>query len=139
SSLSAPQPMSSPLCQMVQKVTSGLRSSSKSRAWLLSGGDTSRIAAKCSASNAAISGPVRSSILIFNSGMSSFGVVNTRAFYRIELSIQLLDEIQHVSVQVSNSELPCVVKRVVNMLDEIDTGALTMNGSCHLTRLENLV
>ncbi|VWX57616.1 hypothetical protein VARIO8X_120308 [Burkholderiales bacterium 8X] len=65
SSLSAPHPSSRSPSQADQKVISGRRSRSRSRAWTLSGGEISRMLARCSSSRAWTSGRVRSSTSMF--------------------------------------------------------------------------
>src|SRR4029077_4735757 len=64
SAFSAPQPSNSPLDQAVQNVMSDPRSAARSSAWTLSGGESSYMLRRCSASNARISGPAWSSVRI---------------------------------------------------------------------------
>src|SRR5215207_6407880 len=64
SSLSAPLPNSSPPSQTVQKVISGRRRLSRSRACTLSGGECRNMSWRCSRRSSCTSGPLRSSIFI---------------------------------------------------------------------------
>ena len=64
SRLIAPQPTSASPSRTDQNVTSGLRSPSRSRACLLSSGVMASMSRTCSARNAAISGPDKSSTII---------------------------------------------------------------------------
>src|SRR5262245_31840635 len=51
----------------------------------------------------------------------SLGVRPRNFWVCVPSSPQRLDEVENVAVQVANCELACIVERVVDVLDEIDT------------------